>query len=402
MNAYLEKYGYCNPQINKGVAENLGLCIVIPCYNEPDILKPLNSLNKCSIPNCDVEVYVVVNASENETHDILNINQKSLLEADLFEFSSKKVQVHAINAKELPKKHAGVGLARKIGMDEAVYRFQFSNNRQQIIVNLDADCEVDENYLVAIEEHFKTNAKSPGANVYFKHPLDNEGILNYELYLRYYVNALKSVGYPYSYHTIGSCFAVRNKVYQAQGGMNKRKVSEDFYFLQKIIPLGNYTEVLNTTVKPSSRAEVRAPYGTGKAVVTYKTEQQFITFQPAGFYCLKSLFNAIKQIYEGVVLQKLQLAPILVSFLEKENFAKKIVEINSNTTDILGFTKRFYNWFGGLKCLQFLNTCDEVFPRKPVLDVANEFAIAQGYIKTYQPDLKALLLMYRAIDKKRR
>jgi len=402
LNAYLEKYGFCESQINKEVPENLGICIVIPCYNEPDILKPLKSLNRCSVPNCDVEVYIVVNASENEEHDILNINQKSLLEADLFDFSSQNIQVYAINAKDLPQKHAGVGLARKIGMDEAVYRFQFSNNSQQVIVNLDADCEVDKNYLTEIEQHFINNPKSPGANVYFEHPLDNEGILNYELYLRYYVNALKSVGYPYSYHTIGSCFAVRNHIYQAQGGMNKRKVSEDFYFLQKIIPLGNYTEILSTTVRPSSRAEVRAPYGTGKAVVTYNTEQQFITFQPAGFYCLEKLFNGTAKIYQGVELQNLQLAPILITFLEKENFVQKIEEIKSNTTNLAGFTKRFYNWFGGLKCLQFLNTCDIEFKRKPILEVANEFALAQGFIKAYEPNLKALLLMYRAIDKKRR
>lgn len=401
MNSYLEKFGFCNPQINKQVAENLGMCIVIPCYNEPNILKPLKSLNECSLPNCNVEVYVVVNASENEEHDILNVNQKSLLEADLFDFSNKKVKVYAINAKELPQKHAGVGLARKIGMDEAVYRFQFSNNTQQIIVNLDADCEVDKNYLVEIEQHFLLNEKTPGANIYFEHPLDNEGILNYELYLRYYVNALKNVGYPYSYHTIGSCFAVRNKAYQAQGGMNKRKVSEDFYFLQKIIPLGNYTEVLNTTVRPSSRAEVRAPYGTGKAIVTYKTEQKFLTFQPQAFHCLQKLFASLNIIYNGTELKNLGLASVLTAFLEKESFTKKIEEIKGNTTDLLGFTKRFYNWFGGLKCLQFLNTCDVEFPRKPILEVANEFALSKGISETYEPKVKNLLLKYRATDKKR-
>ena len=57
----------------------------------------------------------------------------------------------------------------------------------------------------------------------------------YELHLRYYKQALQFTGFPYYYHTIGSAFAVNAEVYCKQGGMNRQKAGEDFYFLQKII-----------------------------------------------------------------------------------------------------------------------------------------------------------------------
>src|SRR5213594_3575687 len=89
-----------------------------------------------------------------------------------------------------------------------------------------------------------------------------EAIAAYELHLRYYVRALRYAGFPYAHHTIGSCMAVRADVYKKQGGMNKRQAGEDFYFLQKIIPLGHFTDLTETKVIPSSRPSDRVPFGT--------------------------------------------------------------------------------------------------------------------------------------------
>ena len=45
--------------------------------------------------------------------------------------------------KELPQKDAGVGLARKIGMDLALLIFDYDPPGKKILVCLDADCTVD-------------------------------------------------------------------------------------------------------------------------------------------------------------------------------------------------------------------------------------------------------------------
>ena len=52
---------------------------------------------------------------------------------------------------------AKAGTARKAGMDEAVRRYNLLGKPQGIIVSLDADTLVDENYLVEIENYFRKN-----------------------------------------------------------------------------------------------------------------------------------------------------------------------------------------------------------------------------------------------------
>ena len=78
-------------------------------------------------------------------------------------------------------------------------------------------------------------------------------IAAYELHLRYYTHGLRFSNLPYSFQTVGSAMAVRCSAYQKQGGMNKRKAGEDFYFIQKIIALGGYSELNSTTVFPVSK-----------------------------------------------------------------------------------------------------------------------------------------------------
>ena len=77
-------------------------------------------------------------------------------------------------------------------------------------------------------------------NLNFCHPVDDptlessmrEGIILYELYLRYLRNAMQWCGYPHSIHTVGSSFAVRASAYVKQGGMNRRQAADDFRILR--------------------------------------------------------------------------------------------------------------------------------------------------------------------------
>jgi len=129
---------------------------------------------------------------------------------------------------QMPIKDAGVGLARKRGMDEAVYRFNVNNNPCGIILCFDADCCCDTNYLTAIER--KTFAK-PGdkrlqclfrTSIFFsRHNTSKSGgFLCYEMHLRCFNLYTRFTGFPFAFHTIGSCFGVRAAIYTQQGGMN--------------------------------------------------------------------------------------------------------------------------------------------------------------------------------------
>ena len=65
--------------------------------------------------------------------------------------------------------------------------------------------------------------KVAGVSIAYEHRLEGEkekreAMVKYELYLRYYQQALKYAGHPYAYTCIGSAFAVRACDYVAQEG----------------------------------------------------------------------------------------------------------------------------------------------------------------------------------------
>ena len=53
--------------------------IVIPCYNEPDIITTINSLSKCHPPNSKVAVFIVVNSSEDSPEYVIVRNGKVII-----------------------------------------------------------------------------------------------------------------------------------------------------------------------------------------------------------------------------------------------------------------------------------------------------------------------------------
>jgi len=194
-NSYLSKNNN-QKLIEQSPDKATGIIVVIPCFKEPDILQTLESLNQCNIPNCSVEVIVLINHSEVEEEDIKGINQntKEEVKSWIVENQNQNVKYYVVGPVELRKKWAGAGLARKKGMDEAVRRFNSLEKPEGILVSLDADTLVEKNYLIEIEIHFKVNPKLVGATILFEHQKEGlpqkqlQGIILYEKYLEYYKN----------------------------------------------------------------------------------------------------------------------------------------------------------------------------------------------------------------------
>ena len=384
--SYLEKNRFCERLLREPVNANTNCIIVIPCYNEPDILKTLASLWQCEKTNSVVEIIVVINSGEKETNEIIDFNTKTEIEIKNWlgiarhQNDSEKLRGYIVSIKNLPQKHAGVGLARKIGMDEAADRFNQIKNENGIIVCLDADCTVEKNYLLEIERHFSQNEKATGCSIYFEHPLQGndfeeknyEAIVNYELFLRYYKLSVTYTGFPYFFHTIGSSMAVRNHVYQKQGGMNRRKAGEDFYFLHKIFPLGNFAELNSTCVIPSPRKSMRVPFGTGSAVTKYleQDSEEYLTYSFQSFIDLKILFSSVEKMFNGNKrtdewLNSFSIA--IKTFLIQNNFENKLSEFYQHSTTPKMFAKRFYNWFDGFMILKFVHFArDNFYPNNKI------------------------------------
>jgi hypothetical protein len=385
---YLKKQKDSIPRIKSAPQNDLRYAVVIPCYYENRLIDSLESLNNCVRPKGTVEIIVVINSSVNADDSIKEQNLQTYKEATdwIKDHSDSKFCYHIIYVPDLSPKYAGAGYARKIGMDEAVWRFNLIRKDSGIIVSFDADSICDNNYLTEIENYYNEYPFANGSSIYFEHPLSGDdfsdsvyrAIALYELHLRYYIQALRNISFPYAFHTVGACFTVKALSYIKQGGMNKRKAGEDFYFLHKIIPLGNYADVNSTRVIPSPRPSHRVPFGTGPAIKKFllDSEAEFMTYNPESFRDLRELFNIVPEFFkqnQEYIKDKIKELPVPVKeFLNENKAVYKINEINNNCNNINSFTRRFYNWFNAFTVLKFLNFCSSnYYPRISVVSATN-------------------------------
>lgn len=378
------------------------MVIVIPCFNEPALLRSLESLWRCERPQRAVEVIVVVNSGENASAEVLEQNRRTLEEASFWsrEDCDRYFRIHLIDAQNLPRKHAGVGLARKIGMDEALDRLGRLGRLQAPILCFDADSECDASYLAKVAEFFERHPKSPGCSIYFEHPLSGsehpevyDAITLYELHLRYYVEALRFAGFPFAFHTIGSSMAVRAEAYMNQGGMNRRQAGEDFYFLHKIITLGHFGEVNSTRVVPSPRASNRVPFGTGRAVSEYLAAGTIQTYPLAAFRDLKTLFETIPDLRETSAALA-RLPNTVQAFLAEQNGPAALEEIRAQTTTAEKFRKRFLRWFDGFRAMKYIH-----FARDSTYGATDVASAAAELLQDQERAPRELLLRYRRIQR---
>src|SRR5947208_408211 len=112
---YFQRFGFCDRQILTPPAPDLGLVVVIPCFNEPDLMGSLESLRACDKPGCAVEVIVIINSSANTNIHVRAQNEKTLKTATEWAHSYHLCSecpftLHILHFPDLPPKQAGVGL----------------------------------------------------------------------------------------------------------------------------------------------------------------------------------------------------------------------------------------------------------------------------------------------------
>ena len=371
---------------NEPVAGKTNLIITIPCYNEPDIPQTIQSIIDCDRPACGVEVLVLINAYTQTQPEILNRNRQSYrqLQSLAERHNTSLFKIIPLYTESIVYKYPGAGIPRKMVMDEAIRRLASIDNDNGVIVSLDADCVVDKNYLTAIENTFR-DEKIITATIEFHHPVEplatdepiRQAMELYELYLRYYREALAYCGYLYPYYTIGSAMAFRASAYTKTGGMGKQAAGEDFYFLQKIFPLGKVVHIDSTRVYPAVRFSDRVPFGTGPALQKMVEEKEIVkmTYSLESFQTLKMLFDNIELMYsnsEPEIKAMLTSLPVyLQDFLQADDFLSHCLEVKSNAAHVVSFRKRFFHYFNAFKIVKYLNF---VHPDKiPLREVRGEY-----------------------------
>ena len=170
-NKILNKY-FKNLQIKRKISfygnnplKKYKMAVIIPVYGEYDYIgKTLYSLsvNNCNYLEKTLIIVVINNPVTGANNNYVKENQRLLkkLEKGVFQrnYVLDNINLCWIDASstglELPGR-GGVGMARKLGMDSMLEYIDWAN--KSLIISLDADTIVENNYLQSIENFFKNN-----------------------------------------------------------------------------------------------------------------------------------------------------------------------------------------------------------------------------------------------------
>jgi glycosyltransferase involved in cell wall biosynthesis len=387
---YLSARRLYPPMIDKRPESGTNMIVVIPSYKENRLMDTLSSLETCLPTQHKIEVIVVINHRMNECAEIRNMHLEQIQQLNN---RKHQVPIHSIFLPDMPIKKGGVGYARKVGMDEALTRFHKLQNSDGVIVCLDADCMVNEKYLISLENYYLEQPKVQAAICHYEHPLDvsefeRDAIMDYEIHLRLLSSGLRWTGHPHAIQTIGSTMTIRAGAYAAHGGMNTRQAGEDFYFLQKLIKAMTVGTIPDAVVHPASRISDRVPFGTGAAMKKVINGELQKTYAFELYQILKSFISQVESFYTS---NPTELHPLLSAFLDDE-LEKRLVEIRNNSASFASFYKRFFSWFDIFKCIKFFHFArDRGYPDISVecsaralfawIDPDNDYSSKQAYLE---------------------
>jgi len=383
---YLEKRSSKIWNIERDHSKFFQKIIVVPSIAETDnlpaLIKSLEKNDKLELHN--TLLLIVVNNAVSSSNEVKEDNNKTL---KYLKKLKTKLNLSFIDAcspgKEMDDKNAGVGLARKIGMDLALTKFDYLSLNKNIMICTDADCVVDSNYLNEISDDFNRN-NYEAATVNFAHNIsgndeETKAIICYEIFLRYYVLGLSFAKSEYAFHTIGSTMVCTPEAYVKIEGMNKYKAAEDFYFLEKLAKIYPIGEIKTTFVHPSKRASWRVPFGTGRSVGRYLSNKrnEYQLFDPKSFIILKSwleiYFDQSLTDQESLIKISKNIHPALYLFLNEQGFEKFIHRVLLNNKNAIEIDKQKHYWFDAFRTLKLIHYLrDIVNPNLNMFDAIDE------------------------------
>lgn len=385
---YLNKFSLSNWNLKKDDDKFYNNIIVIPSLAEYERIQTcIKSLEKNDQKVLEKTlIIIVINNSENATSEIIENNKET------FDLLSNYIGMLNINlvdvfskGKSLPKKLAGVGFARKIGLDLALTKFDYESSAKKILFWLDADCEVETNYLEVITNKFnKQNFSS--AVIEYEHKIEDEkpesrAIVCYETFLRYLRLALIYAKSHYDYQAIGSTIVCDVESYIKAGGMNSKKAGEDFYFLEKLAKQNKVETIKDTLVYPSPRKSWRVPFGTGQRITRYlkNSQNEYLVYNPKSFQILKEwleFFNSDSAVDSDMILIEAdKISPNLYEFLVEQNFEESWDKILKNSDSIDEIHKQKIFWFDAFRTLKLIHHLrDEIYPNVNVYEALKFFS----------------------------
>jgi hypothetical protein len=379
---YLQKHAVMAPQILEAPHPQLRL-VVVTTYLLDTILKTfVEEISHLREPQGAVEVICISNQGDfQDIQTFLGEKNRELGQGE----APRSLRFYTIQAPAESEPQAGGGLLLKLGMDEAIHRFELAGQTDGIILVVDDGKVCPPDLLEKVQQEFQQRPKVQTIGIktlYEQSPNDpvlSVGKLFVDLSERMFVTGLKFCEHPYAFPMMEIAFAVRASAYQEQAGMSKRKLRPTFDFLQKFVELGTHHHCLTTQVQSRWISTNIPDFEIGNAIWKYsiKPDDRYPVFHAESYIALK---NGLKGCQSWFSLSESQLQSAVSGFpkgfrefMEAEGFVAKVLEMKRYTTNAEAFAKRFFRWFNSLKTLQYFHYCrDNFWPDQPIEDVGNE------------------------------
>jgi hypothetical protein len=341
--------------------------VVIPSYAESAVIfDPLESLAAQRRFAQHTEAIIVVNNPEHPHPAVFADNQNtiSLLQSDLPRMRAIRESGLTVTVVDrsspgvaLPEKIAGVGAARKAGLDQALALLRYEEFKG-LLVSLDADCRTEPNYLEQIALWGTRKKNAACAIVEYAHPIPNDpdparAIALYEIRLRYTELGLRMMHSPYAFPTIGSTIVCTPQAYVSAGGMNTRKATEDFYFLMNMAKHSTMDRINSTRVFPSARVSDRVYLGTGHGVGRLMDSRDEPLLEHPDCYrktgeALGILVSGHGADFETIGRNLSAALPEVHPLLLRKGLDAFLPDALSKTRSEESYARRVHQWFDGL------------------------------------------------------
>ena len=211
------------------------------------------------------------------------------------------------------KEKEGVGRARRILGDISLYLYKEKKLLSPLHRQSDADVRFPLDYFQA-----ELVSGSVAGTYPFRHSrgvLSKEeyrGLLEYENFLRSYVEGLQYAGSPYAFWALGSTLIFDLQAYEKIRGFPNVQAGEDFYFLSKMQSVGlvrpldmdflNHT--LDIQLEIVGRKSDRVPFGTGRALERIEKGNRYDKYPLEVFDSLSVILSELKKLSEHRDVEK--------------------------------------------------------------------------------------------------
>jgi glycosyltransferase involved in cell wall biosynthesis len=380
--------------------------VAIPAYGEGDSL----GTTLASIPRCGGQkplVILVVNQRDDSPEWAQDANRRILeqlrrdgscrvLGPSVEHLSGEEQEIVLIDrsasGQRFPPRQ-GVGLARKIGADFALSLWASGGSQSPWIHCTDADVTLPQDYLDRVPAAVRDGGdranpegeRAAAAFVYdFVHASDGArdngaAILEYEIFLRYYVLGLRSAGSAYAYHSIGSTLAIHSRAYAQVRGFPRREAAEDFHLLAKLVKVGRILPLRGEPIVLSGRESTRVPFGTGHAVAASNARAQrgepFPAYDPRNFTWLRVWLDTLRSLADEPTTPVPELlefharpsgvdATVLEALLDRSGASESAHNVAHDQPDITRSSNENFDALGTLRLIHSLR--DEVHPDVPL------------------------------------